>query len=97
MDGYAVRAADCASGEARLPVSQRIPAGSVPQPLARGTAARIFHRRADSRRRRRRGDAGAVAQDGDHVVIKHRPQPGEWVRRAGEDIRAGSEDSCRPG
>ena len=42
MDGYAVYAADCASGEARLPVSQRIPAGSVPQPLARGTAARIF-------------------------------------------------------
>jgi molybdopterin molybdotransferase len=42
MDGYAVYAADCASGEARLPVSQRIPAGSVPAPLARGSAARIF-------------------------------------------------------
>ncbi|MDP2639583.1 MAG: molybdopterin molybdotransferase MoeA, partial [Betaproteobacteria bacterium] len=29
--------------------------------------------------------------DGDAVIVKHRPEPGEWVRRAGEDIRAGSE------
>src|SRR5581483_6747875 len=42
MDGYAVRAADCAGGEALLPVSQRIPAGRVGQPLAPGSAARIF-------------------------------------------------------
>lgn len=41
MDGYALRAADWAEGRA-LPVSQRIPAGSVGQPLAVGTAARIF-------------------------------------------------------
>ncbi len=91
MDGYAVYAADCAAGEARLPVSQRIPAGSVPGPLARGTAARIFTGAPIP------PGADAVvmqeqcAQDGDAVVIKHRPQPGEWVRRVGEDIRAGSE------
>ncbi|MGI4850244.1 MAG: molybdopterin molybdenumtransferase MoeA, partial [Janthinobacterium lividum] len=42
MDGYAVRAADCASGGARLPVSQRIAAGQVPQPLLPGSVARIF-------------------------------------------------------
>ena len=42
MDGYAVRASDCASGSARLAVSQRIPAGHVGQPLNAGTAARIF-------------------------------------------------------
>ena len=91
MDGYAVHAVDCASGEARLPVSQRIPAGSVPQPLARGTAARIFTGAPVP--------AGADAvvmqeqcsQDGDAVVVKHRPKSGEWVRRVGEDIRAGSE------
>lgn len=41
MDGYALRAADWAEGRALL-VSQRIPAGSVGQPLAIGTAARIF-------------------------------------------------------
>jgi len=91
MDGYAVHAADCASGEARLPVSQRIPAGSVPQPLARGTAARIFTGAPIP------PGADAVvmqeqcAQDGDVVIVKHRPQAGEWVRRVGEDIRAGSE------
>lgn len=91
MDGYAVHAADCASGAARLPVSQRIAAGSVPQPLARGTAARIFTGAPIP------PGADAVvmqeqcAQDGDAVVVKHRPEPGEWVRRVGEDIRAGSE------
>ncbi len=91
MDGYAVYAADCAFGEARLPVSQRIPAGSVPQPLARGTAARIFTGAPIP------PGADAVvmqeqcAQDGDAVIIKHRPQAGEWVRRVGEDIHAGSE------
>lgn len=91
MDGYAVVAADCASGEARLPVSQRIPAGSVPAPLARGSAARIFTGAPIP------PGADAVvmqeqcSQDGDAVIVRHRPLPGEWVRRAGEDIRAGSE------
>jgi len=91
MDGYAVCAADCASGETRLPVSQRIAAGSMPQPLARGTAARIFTGApippgADAVVMQER-----CAQDGDAVIIKHRPAPGEWVRRVGEDIGAGSE------
>jgi len=91
MDGYAVCAADCASGETRLPVSQRIAAGSVPQPLARGTAARIFTGAPIP------PGADAVvmqehcARDGDAVLVRHRPGPGEWVRRVGEDIRAGSE------
>ena len=91
MDGYAVYCADCASGEARLPVSQRIAAGSMPQPLARGTAARIFTGAPIP------PGADAVvmqencAQDGEAVIVKHRPQAGEWVRRVGEDIHAGSE------
>ncbi len=91
MDGYAVYAADCASGEARLPVAQRVAAGSVPQPLARGTAARIFTGAPIP------PGADAVVmqefcvQEGDTVVVKHRPEPGEWVRYVGEDIRAGSE------
>ncbi len=95
MDGYAVHAADCASGEARLPVAQRIPAGSVPQPLARGTAARIFTGAPIPP-----GADAVVMQescvpDGEAVIIKHRPAPGEWVRRVGEDIRAGSEILAR--
>ncbi len=91
MDGYAVYAADCASGEARLPVSQRIAAGSVPQPLVRGTAARIFTGAPIP------PGADAVvmqencSQDGDTVIVRHSPAPGEWVRRVGEDIRDGSE------
>lgn len=91
MDGYAVRAADCASGSASLPVSQRIPAGHVGQPLQPGTAARIF--------------TGALIPDGadavimqeqcaldeatGRVTISHAPKSGEWIRRRGEDIRAG--------
>ena len=89
MDGYAVRAADCASGGASLPVSQRIPAGHVGQPLQPGTAARIF--------------TGALIPDGADAVVmqeqcelvdgvvtvRHAPAPGEWIRRAGEDITDG--------
>jgi len=90
MDGYAVRAADCASGNARLPVSQRIPAGHVGAPLQAGSAARIFTGAMIPE-----GADAVVMQemceaDGDAVVIKHAPQAGEWVRRAGEDIRSGS-------
>jgi len=89
MDGYAVRAQDCASGEARLPVSQRIPAGSVPAPLAAGTAARIFTGAPIPPQ----ADAVVMQEqctaEGDHVVIRHQPKSGEWIRRAGEDIRSG--------
>ena len=42
MDGYAVHTADVLTMGTALPVAQRIAAGTVGQPLARGTAARIF-------------------------------------------------------
>ena len=42
MDGYALRCADVAQLGTVLPVSQRIPAGSVGTALQPGTAARIF-------------------------------------------------------
>ncbi|MFO1363940.1 MAG: gephyrin-like molybdotransferase Glp [Burkholderiales bacterium] len=90
MDGYAVRAADCASGAARLRVAQRIPAGAVGKPLAPGTAARIFTGAPIPP-----GADAVVMQEqteaaGDDVIVKHAPKAGEWIRRAGEDIRAGS-------
>jgi molybdopterin molybdotransferase len=90
MDGYAVRAADCASGEARLAVTQRIPAGKIGAPLAPGTAARIFTGAPVPP-----GADAVVMQEmctaeGDHVLVRHKPHPGEWIRRTGEDIRAGS-------
>jgi molybdopterin molybdotransferase len=90
MDGYAVRAADCASGNAKLAVAQRIPAGHVGEPLAAGTAARIFTGALIPQ-----GADAVVMQEqceveGDSVIIRHAPQPGEWIRRTGEDIVAGS-------
>jgi molybdopterin molybdotransferase len=90
MDGYAVRAADCASGNASLKVSQRIPAGHVPQTLQPGTAARIFTGAMIPE-----GADAVVMQEqcelsGDDVTIRHAPNPGEWIRRTGEDIKAGS-------
>ena len=42
MDGYAVRIADIINASTRLRVTQRIPAGTVGQPLDAGQAARIF-------------------------------------------------------
>lgn len=90
MDGYAVRAADCAGGAATLRVAQRIPAGSVGQPLEPGTAARIFTGAlippgADAVVMQEQCEA-----DGDQVTVRHAPKAGEWIRRAGEDVRAGS-------
>ncbi|MEO6280884.1 gephyrin-like molybdotransferase Glp [Roseateles sp.] len=87
MDGYALRAADAAS---LLPVTQRIPAGSVPSPLPAGQAARIF--------------TGAQVPPGaDTVVMQEHTelvdgqlritQPiaaGANVRLRGEDVRTGS-------
>ena len=91
MDGYAVRVADVAAAGVRLPVSQRILAGAVGEPLAPGSAARIFTGAPVP------PGADAVlmqeycnAEDG-HVVIHALPRPGENIRRAGEDIVAGAE------
>ena len=42
MDGYALRAEDVPVPGTQLPVSQRIPAGTVGSELQPGTAARIF-------------------------------------------------------
>jgi molybdopterin molybdotransferase len=90
MDGYAVRAADCASGSARLRVTQRIAAGAVGKPLEPGTAARIFTGAPIPPGADAVVPQEQTAAEGDVVVVQHRPRPGEWIRRAGEDIRAGS-------
>ena len=95
MDGYAVRAADCAGGNARLKVSQRIPAGHVGSALVPGTVARIFTGAmipagADAVVMQEVCEAEKAA-DGDYVTVRHAPADGEWIRQAGEDIRAGAE------
>jgi molybdopterin molybdotransferase len=89
MDGYAVRTADLPRVPARLKVSQKIPAGSIGEPLAAGTAARIFTGAPVP------AGADAIAmqeicdRQGDDVVVKKIPKPGEWIRRTGSDIRSG--------
>jgi molybdopterin molybdotransferase len=95
MDGYAMRAADVPAAGTVLPVSQRIPAGVVGQPLQPGTAVRIF-------------TGAQVPAGADAVVMQEQcaaiagealgsvridavPQPGQWVRRRGEDVLLGAE------
>ncbi len=91
MDGYALRCADVAQVGVALPVSQRIPAGTVGQPLQPGTAARIFTGApvppgADAVVMQEKCEAG----DG-VVTVQTVPKPGDNIRRAGEDILAGVE------
>lgn len=91
MDGYAVRVADVAAVGVRLPVSQRIPAGTVGDPLQPASAARIFTGAPVP------PGADAVLMqeycraEGDDVVINALPHPGENIRRAGEDIESGAQ------
>ncbi|WP_186453785.1 gephyrin-like molybdotransferase Glp [Denitratisoma sp. DHT3] len=90
MDGYALRAADVPAPGTRLPVSQRITAGASGEPLAPGSAARIFTGAplpagADTVVMQELCEAG----DG-MVTIQHQPRPGDHVRLAGADIRAGT-------
>ncbi|MGB4062999.1 MAG: gephyrin-like molybdotransferase Glp [Azonexus sp.] len=91
MDGYAVRAADVSAAGTSLPVSQRIPAGSVPVPLQPGSAARIF--------------TGAPIPAGADTVVMQEvttatdagvtfnevPRAGTFIRPTGEDFLAGGD------
>ncbi|HET6829010.1 MAG TPA: gephyrin-like molybdotransferase Glp [Ramlibacter sp.] len=91
MDGYAVRSAEIADEGVVLPVSQRVPAGAAARPLQPGTAARIFTGAPVPEG----ADALVMQEDtqpaGDnHVRILQVPQPGEWIRRSGEDVRRGA-------
>lgn len=88
VDGYAVRRADLEHQP--VPVSQRIPAGTAPEPLAPGTAARIF--------------TGAAVPPGadailmqEHVTLtdaglctKTPVHAGQNVRARGQELKAGS-------
>jgi molybdopterin molybdotransferase len=91
MDGYAVRSSEIADEGVSLPVSQRIPAGSQAQPLAPGSAARIFTGAPIPPG----ADAVVMQEDtqpaGEQIVrIMSMPRPGQWIRRSGEDVKRGS-------
>jgi molybdopterin molybdotransferase len=94
MDGYAVRAADVGEAGALLPVAQRIPAGVVGATLAPGMAARIFTGAqvpagADAVVMQEQCEA-VPGQGLGQVRINMRPQPGQWIRRRGEDVQRGA-------
>jgi len=87
MDGYAVRVAD----GAKLRVAQKIMAGSTGRALEPGTAARIFTGAPIPP-----GADAVVMQEhtsleGEHVVLSRKPEPGEWIRRVGGDVKKGGE------
>ncbi|HEY9100957.1 gephyrin-like molybdotransferase Glp [Chitinimonas sp.] len=91
MDGYALHVADFAKLPAQWPITQRIAAGEVGEPLAPGMAARIF--------------TGAPVPPGCNVVVPQEEteandnqlrlladiKEGQHIRRLGEDIALGCE------
>ncbi len=106
MDGYALRCADVPRAGVQLPLTQRIAAGAVGQPLTAGSVARIFTGApippgadavvmqedceivADGNGgglNTAAGSAGGAAA-GSIVTVNAMPQPGQWIRRAGEDV-----------
>lgn len=89
MDGYVMSAADVTDG-ARLPVSQRIPAGHVGEPLVKGTAARIFTGAGIPPGADAVVMQEQVTAEGEFITLDKAPEAGAWVRKRGEDIAAGS-------
>jgi molybdopterin molybdotransferase len=101
MDGYALRHADWPGAERSLPLSQRIPAGAVSEPLRAGSAARIF--------------TGAMVPEGADTVVMQEdckalktsvrigrlPEKGANIRPRAQDMAAGQQalqagDRLRP-
>lgn len=89
MDGYAIRQADYRPG-ASMPIQQRCYAGDQPEPLIAGQTTRLF-------------TGSLIPQGADTVVMQENareadgkveiteaPQPGQHVRKLGEDVRCGT-------
>lgn len=89
MDGYVFCRNDAIQSNFVLPISQRISAGTPPQPLEPNTAARIFTGAEIP------PGADTVAmqehctEDNGHVTIKSIADMGANVRKQGQDIRSG--------
>ena len=95
MDGYAVRVADVAAASetkpVKLPVVGDIAAGSQSAYTRAARALDADHdRRADpGRRGGRRTDRVDRPAASRRSRITRAPKPGQYIRRAGEDVRAG--------
>ena len=92
MDGYAVRTADLQNSGSILIIAQRIPAGSMGTQLESGTVARIFTGAPVPLG----ADAVVMQEDcsipegsTDQVQVNVMPVVGQWIRRRGEDLKAG--------
>ena len=92
MDGYAVRTADLQNSGSILKIAQRIPAGSMGTQLESGTVARIFTGAPVPLG----ADAVVMQEDcsipegsTDQVQVNVMPVVGQWIRRRGEDLKAG--------
>jgi molybdopterin molybdotransferase len=88
MDGYAVNTASLPA-DLRLAVTQRIAAGEQGQALQPGTAARIF-----TGSEIPPGADAVIMQEqcqvlGEQVQLQHRPEPGDHIRPAAQDIHPG--------
>jgi molybdopterin molybdotransferase len=93
MDGYAVRTADLQQVGVELTVTQRIAAGQQGIALQAGQVARIFTGApvpagADAIVMQEQVEP-VSADDPTKVRFLTRPEPGQWIRRSGEDIRTG--------
>ena len=92
MDGYAVRTADTQTPGSILKIAQRIPAGSIGTALEPGTAARIFTGApvppgADAVVMQE--DCATPEGSTDQVQVNVVPTSMQWIRRTGEDLKAG--------
>jgi molybdopterin molybdotransferase len=89
-DGYALRAADAASGAPLRLVGTSSAGGRYPAPLAAGETVRIFTGAPVPEG----ADAVLIQEeatrDGDAVVAVERPEPGANIRAAGADFTAGA-------
>ena len=91
MDGYALRAADCAQAGAVLRVTQRIPAGTHGTQLNAGEAARIFTGAPIPPG----ADAVVMQEDcevleGEQIKVSKVVPAAQWIRRSGEDVTRGA-------
>ncbi len=104
MDGYAVRCADVAEALAvgrPLPVALRVAAGHEAPALPPGAVARVFTgaplpagadavvMQEEATPEPAAGELGAAAPLG-WVRFAAAPTAGQWIRRRGEDVRAGA-------
>ena len=90
VDGYALNLEDYPANSELL-ISQRIPAGSAPQPLAKNTAARIFTGAhiPDGANCVVMQENTTLSTDNKNILISEAPTLNQNIRPMGQDIKVG--------